>query len=131
MPALSNIAVNDRESTPVTHTFVPRGSKGDGVQLFVNSSGVPIGDEKLTVSLRESGARTRVRIVLTDPVTVTETINGVDRVQVERVSIANLQLTFDERSTLQERKNLVGMLANALASGATLDPVLTQLQDFY
>lgn len=131
MPAYDDIAIVDREDTPVTHTFTPR-APSNGVAVFKNTSGVPIGDETITLSSRLSGSKLKNRLVLSVPIMVTETINGVSVPKVDRVSYADLTLTFAESSTLQERQNVVGMLADALAEDQTLvDGVLTGLEGVY
>jgi len=131
MPALTSIAVSDRESTPATHTFTPAHRK-NGVSTFKNRDGVPIGDETLTISLRQSGQKYKARIVLSLPTVVTETINGVDSPSVARSNFATFETTFDASSTLQERQNTVGLMANLLLAAETeVDDVLTNLNDFY
>jgi hypothetical protein len=132
MPALTTITVNDREDTPVAHTYTP-GAPSKGVYEFVNSDGVPIGDEKLTVSISPTGnGNIRTRIRMMDPIVVTETINGVDRPKVERTAYASLEFTFSDRSSKQERENLVGKLANALSESQTfMMSVCTDLEGIY
>lgn len=131
MPAFTSFSVNDREATPVAHTFTPH-SKPNGVSRFVESDGVPIGDKIITVSSRQVGSKYKIRLVLTDPVVVTETINGVNVPKVDRTAYAAVDFTFDQRSTLQERKNTVGMFANALAATVTpIDGVVTGLEGHY
>jgi hypothetical protein len=127
MPAQSSIVVDDRESTPVAHTFAPRGSTAD-IATYREAGTVPVGEPTLTVRSRKSNGQYYVRLVLTVPVVVTETISGVDRSVVERVSLVDANFRFHESSTLQERKNVVGMFSNMLsASQAQLNPVLTEL----
>lgn len=131
MPQATSIVVNDRESTPVAHTFVPQGIQGQVAQ-FAEAASVPIGQSRLTVSWRKAANRFKVRLLFVVPVVVTETINSVDRPSVARTSFAEVNLTFDETSTLQERKNTVGMLANVLAASQTeVNAVVTQLEGLY
>lgn len=132
MPALTTITVNDRESTPVAHAFVPARRSNDGVNTFLRGGDSPAGREKLSISTRTTSDKTKVRLVLAIPIVVDETINGVVRKAVVRTSYADVALTFDNLSTLQERKNLVGLVANMLAASQTsVDAVVTQLDDFY
>lgn len=132
MPNLTSIAVNDRESTPVTHTYEPQGIDSNGVGRLAVPASVKIGEEKLSLSIRQSGTKWKVRAVMTDPVLVTETINGVDRNEVERVGIANIEFTFDERSTTQERANLVGKLANLLGQSTGFpNDIFVDLESFW
>jgi len=50
MPQLQNLVMTDRATTPVNHTFVPRSMNGP-VGEVVESTGVPIGDSRSTISL--------------------------------------------------------------------------------
>lgn len=132
MPAMTTITVNDRENTPVAHAFVPARRSNDGVNTFLRSGDSPAGREKLTLSLKSSSDKTKARLVLAMPVVVDEVINGVVRKAVVRTAYADVTFSYDNLSTLQERKNLVGLVANLLAAGeATVDGVVTQLDDLY
>lgn len=133
MPSASSLSINDRETTPVAHVFTYSGEDANGVDIFVNnSSDLIAGRERLTVSARQSAGKQRVKIVLTDPVTVTETVNGVSVPKIARTAYAELSFTFDELSTLQERKNVIGMCENMLKAAQTaLDAVLTNGERFY
>lgn len=128
MSQFTSFTVNDRETTPVAHTFEPR-KPGNSLVEFREPGVVPIADRKYTVSWRESNGRIRVRCVLADPKVVTETINGVDVTKVPHVNFADVTFTFSEESTLQERQNLVGMFANSLAASVTvIDDTVTGLE---
>jgi hypothetical protein len=59
-------------------------------------------------------------VTLSVPVVQTQTINGVSTPVVVRTAYADVNFTFDATSTTQERKNLVGMMADALAAGKVL-----------
>jgi hypothetical protein len=121
MTAATSFSVSDRESTPVSHTFNPNGfSKDNLVAFFKNEGDVSIEDEKFSISWRESSTNRKVRIKLEVPVVVTETINAVDVPKLVRVAICDATFTFSKSSTLQERKNAVGMFANAMAASVTV-----------
>lgn len=119
MSDFASFTVNDRESTPVAHTFVPQ-EREKGAARFIEPGVVPIANRNYTVSWRTTNGRTRVRLVLADPKVVTETINGVDVTKVPFKNFADVTFTFDENSSEQERKNLVGMFANSLAASVTV-----------
>jgi len=117
MPALANVILTDRAGTPVNHTFTPLGRDGDGGRYFKAASS-PLGDYRLTVTPRLTpGGRRKVDISLSLPVLVTETVNGVNNYVVARTSRAKVSFDFDSQSTLQERKDLIGMIYTALAAG--------------
>lgn len=119
MPALQNLVLTDRESTPVDHTFVPADIT-NGVATVIESNGVPVGESKFSIASRKTASRRKVSLRLMIPITQTETINGVDRPVVVRTAYANVEFNFDATSEEQERDNIVGMLADALGSSSTL-----------
>jgi hypothetical protein len=86
----------------------------------VSNSGVPVGEEKLTVSMRKSGSKFRGKLTLTMPVVQNQTVNGITIPTAVRTAYATLDVTFDEGSSTQERTNLIGMLADALGTSKTL-----------
>lgn len=120
MPALQSVILTDRTPvTPVNHTFVPRDSK-DGVGLVVTDTGTPIGEKRLTVSMKPTGTRYKGEVRLTLPVVVNETINGIVVPKVARIGYVNLSVSFDETSTKQERDDAIGMMASALGTAKVL-----------
>jgi hypothetical protein len=133
MSAFTSFAVNDREATPVAHTFEPNGRGKDNQMVrFVEPGVVPAADTVCTVSWRDTADRKKVKLVFAFPMVVTETINSVDYTKVLYSDYANFELSFDKRSTAQRRKNLVGMFANMLAPGVTvIDDTVTGLESIW
>lgn len=121
MPTLQNIVLTDRAATPVAHTFVPRDVVG-GVGTVVESSGVALGEPRFTVSGRRSGSKFRSKLTLTVPVVQTQIINGISTPAVVRTGYATVDFTFDDSSSTQERKDLIGMLASACGASALASP---------
>ena len=119
MPQLQAISLLDRETTPVSHAFTPL-DISNGVGTVIRSSGVPVGNETLTISNRKANGKYRCKMVLAVPVVQNQVINGITTPLVVRKAIGEVNFTFDEQSTTQERKNLVGMLADALGVSKTL-----------
>lgn len=131
MAQASTITVNDREATPVAHTFAPRAIV-PGNALFVESNAVPIGERTLTIRTTKTGNRYHTKLILACPSLVMETINGVSVPKVPRTALVELHARFDDTSTEQERKNAIGMMANALAASQTmLNASLTQLESIW
>jgi hypothetical protein len=121
MPSLQNLILTDRTPvTPVNFTFTPDDISRDGVGSVKYSTGTPVGDKRVTVSMKKTGTKYKGELRVSNPVVVTETINGVSRPVVARTSFATLNVTFDERSTEQERTDMIGMIASALATGKVL-----------
>lgn len=133
MPQLVPLVLEDRHSpTPVEHTFNPRDIVGN-VGSLTESSGVPIGDKLFTLSMtRTSQGRQKPKFVLTVPIVETQTINGVDSPKVVRTAYAEVSFSFADTSTEEERKNVVGMVQDALsADKALVNDVIVKLQSVY
>lgn len=133
MPQLQNLVLTDRTPvTPVDHTFTPRDIDAQGVGIVVEAAGTPIGESKVSVSMKKTNSRYKGDLRLSVPVVQTETINGVSSPVVVRTAFATLTFTFDEKSTEQERTNLIGMCASALGTSKTLvNDTLVKLQGVY
>lgn len=128
---IGTFTVNDRETTPVAHSFVPRDVPGN-MAVFAEAGATPIGEKLYTVRWRNTPDRRNVRITFAMPVTVNETINGVTRTAVDRLAYFDGNFRFDTRLTEQERKNFVGMLANSFGpSIAVIDKTLTGLESIW
>lgn len=131
MPQLQNLVLTDRKATPVAHTFTPFDIK-NGVGTVVEQTGVPVGNNRFTVSLRRTGNRYKAQLQLVMPVTQNETINGITTPKVVRTAYADLSFTFDATSSDQERKDLVGMLQSSLdAAKVLVNDTVVNLQGVY
>jgi hypothetical protein len=132
MPQLQNLVLTDRESTPVDHTFKPR-DISQGVGSVVESTGTPIGDNRFTVALNKtSTGRYKATLKGVFPVVQDQTINGVTSPVVVRTSYADISFTFDERSTTEERNNVVGMIQSALSTNNSLvNDTIVDLEGIY
>jgi len=121
MPQLQPTILKDRATpTPVDHTFLPQ-DIAKGVGSLNESSGVPIGDNRLTVSCtRSSTGKWKPRVTFAFPIVETQTINGIDSPKVVRTSYVDLQFTFEETSSEAERNNVVGMVQSSLSASKTL-----------
>jgi len=119
MPQLQNLVLTDRATTPVAHTFTPR-DISNGVASVIETSGVPVGENRLSLSMRRTATKMKGRLVLTMPIVQNETINGITRPVVVRTAIASVDVTYDPTSSEQERTNLMGMLADSLGTGKVL-----------
>jgi hypothetical protein len=132
MAQAATLAIDDREATPVEHSFVPRKIETE-LATFGESTGVPAGDNILSVSRRSTAAGTaKVRLRLTMPVVSTDTSTGVTITSVVRTAYGEVNLSFAPDSTTQERKNMVGLLANSLLEAQTvLDATLVDLENIF
>lgn len=132
MPALTTLTVDDGAVTPVSHSFVPVGTDSNGVSRFREAGTTAVGDSIISVSLRDSSSDSKVkaRITLSRPVVVTETINGVDEAKLSRIAFADLNFSFDRKSTKQERDDQITLLRNLLAE-TNVVAVLEDREHFY
>lgn len=117
MPAFANVVANDygnHGSTIVTHTFVPNQIDTSGVAFYVEAGASSLDDKKVSCQWRKTAdnGRIKVTIKLTLPVTATETINGVASPKLLRTAIAELTLSADASSSVQEREDLLVLMRN-------------------
>lgn len=122
MPALQSISLTDRESTPVVHSFVPRDLDANGVGATVETGGVAIGESRFTAQGRRTGTKYKATFALTVPIVATQVINGVSSPAIQRTGYVKVELSVDQTSSTQERKNLIGMMASALGASALTAP---------
>lgn len=120
----TSIVLADAESTPVNHTFLPL---QDGAEAkLVNATGSTIisSQETLAVEItrpKTDTAQAQARIVIWDP--VEGTVDG--QVQVLRGLSASTSFKFPPGSSLQEKKNVVKMMANALLNADVVTAITT------
>lgn len=118
MPQLTSIVLKDNAATD--HTFAPRDIVG-GVTTLVESTGVPIADKTVTVSLnRTATGRRKVNIKLAIPVVQDQVVSGITRPTVVRTAYADLTLTFDGASTTTERADLRSFLGWCVHANTTM-----------
>lgn len=143
MPARGNIATNDGESTPVTHTFVPDGDVAPGHSRFVNvNASVPAASEFLFVGVQRSSAKAEdysrpgkkvapskgwVRILY--PSTFVEAVSGLTL--VDFIDEHLYQSFVHPRSSTQRRKNGRIMMYNTLVASTPGSTVLDAGLPYY
>jgi hypothetical protein len=132
MPQLQNLVLTDRAATPVNHTFTPRDIV-TGVGTVAETSGLPLGDNRVSLSLtRNTNGRYKPVVKFVFPTLQTEVINGISSPKVVRTAYAELHFNFDSTSTEEERNNIVGMVQDALTSSKTLvNDTVVKLQGVY
>lgn len=133
MPQIQPVILTDRAVPPVDHTLSPAGEpQHNGVYEFAEANSVPVGRNRLTMSLRRSGGRYRGEMKISMPVVVNQDTNGVITPVVVRTAYATVQLTFDDRSTKEERESMMGFLASTFAENqALINGVYTDLEQPY
>lgn len=135
MAAQGNIVLTDGAGTPVNHTFLPKGSRVDPatkkvVSTWKCASTVNAeGDQTLVQHYTEGSGSDGMRkhtYVLSRPVLQTVGTNdaGITPPAGKAYeNIAVLEFRTSRRSTAQERKDLVKMMADLAAEAATLNEV--------
>lgn len=130
MGTRTTIVINDGQATPVAHTFKPT-NVVDDVNSFADvSGGIAAGFPVINLSLREpvpmkgNGASTGDRIykciasieVPVLEVTSASTGSGIQPAPTRAYTLkARLEFMLPERSTLQNRKDLLAYSKNLLA----------------
>lgn len=133
MPQLNTLVLKDGKATPANHTFTPRDIL-NGVATVAESSGIPLGDNRVSVSLtRNSNGRIKPVTKFVFPVLQNETINGVTTPKVVRTAYAEVSFNFDQTSSEAERKDVVAMVSSALtsAAGSLVYDTSTKLEGIY
>lgn len=132
MSARTNLVINDRAATPVAHTYSPDGDDANGVHQYSEKTSVPAGNPRFTARLTSSNGKYRPSLRLQVPVVQTQTINGVSTPVIVRTSYVEVNFVFDGLSSVQERADAVGLMANALATSQTqMNDLIVNLSDIY
>lgn len=121
MSAIAAITLPDAAGTPVNHVFNPMSVKGDKGTWANQAASLPIGFETIDMTLADPSGNVTVYRQNTSmrlPVLKTTTDTGGNSVTtVDYWLEASLELKIPQRSTLQNRKDLVklftGLLSNA------------------
>jgi len=104
MPQFSNLILKDRAGLDVT--FKPKDVKA-GVAKWVKTTGIPAGDQSVTVSSNDTqNGRRKAIVKLVIPVVQDVLVGNVSRPQVVRTAYAELTLNFDSLSLAQERADI-------------------------
>lgn len=130
MSAIASIAIDDGQSTPVTHTFNPTSTNPPIYQEDGNAAVPVIGQSGIQLSLKRvqgGDAINRAKITLRIP--VLETTSGSSYAGYEAPPAvayylqANVEVMLPNRSTGDQRKDLRVMVANLLADSQIVDLV--------
>lgn len=138
MPAIGTLTINDGQTTPVAHTFSPSEVTGPVASYADRSGGIAVGFPTLDISLRKpvpggnGGYKAVLKVIVpTLEQTSPSTATGIQPAPtVAYRLVGELNLVMSERSTTQERKNLVAYVRNAL-SDASLKLVWENLENVY
>lgn len=123
MPAIAAVVINDGATTPVAHTFSPVTIDAMGVAKWADrSGGIALGFPVLSLNVKAPSKESRnykLTMKISTPileVTSPSTATGIQPAPtLAYTPLADVTVTFNERTTLQERKNVNAYLKNALA----------------
>lgn len=135
MATIANIVLPDAQATPVNHTFSPAGTPVDESKWEDRSAGTYLGFNKLWMKLRRpsgpitangSGRNLRLNLRVETPkmeVISNSSVSGIAPAPtVSYRPTAEVEFTFPERCSLQDRKDilkyLIGYLQNAVVTSA-------------
>lgn len=130
MPQLAPMILKDHQLPPQDHNFTPRGITGNVAEL-VETSGVPIGENRITISKRKTPSgrfKTVAKVQL--PVVQVVTVNGVDRPTIVRYQYVDISFDAANTSTTQERDDAIGLTKSLLTNPLFLS-VVRDLESIY
>lgn len=131
MPAMANIVVNDGATTPVAHTFVPNGFRGNTALFQERSAATPQGYWDLEISLVEptpKGSVYRVQTTLKIPVLKTTLdLAGNSITSVDYVHTVKQEWLEPVKGTTQNRKDARAISYNLL-NNADIRKVVEDLE---
>jgi len=133
MPQFQPVTIKDGQNPPVAHSFKPREISG-GVATLIESTGVPIGDRRITMSVnRTSTGRVKLVMKFTFPVVDNAVVNGVARATVLRTNYAEVNFNFDSTSTAAERADVASLVNNFFlgANNPMIGGVVVDLEGIY
>lgn len=128
MSAIANVVINDGQATPVSHTFAPVTIDAQGVAKWADrSGGISVGFPTLSYSLKNPTGNSKsykltAKVML--PVleqTSPSTATGIQPAPTVAYNLlANIEMVLPERSTAQDRKNLLAYVKNYLANATVI-----------
>jgi len=131
MAAIANIVINDGQVTPVAHTFAPAKTQADFAVLEDRSAGSYVGFNKLTYALTRPSGNTKgasrnlklsIKIETPKLEDVQMVVSGfAPAPTVSYRPVIEVIATMPERCLLQDRKDLLAFVKNALANSFTTD----------
>jgi hypothetical protein len=110
---MAALTINDGQATPAAHTFAVDTTNGRKASWNEKTAGIALGYFPLSFEYRPATTPTganRVLINLSTPSVAT--VDGTTK--RVRVSSASVVFNFAQDATLQERKDLLAYIANAL-----------------
>jgi len=138
MSAIASMTLADGQATPVNHTFAPVGIDQASVAKWADrSGGIALGFPTVSFSLRQPTKASRnfrlTAKVVTPVLEVTSpsTATGIQPAPTLAYNlIANVDIVLPERSTVDQRKDMLAFLQNYLAS-AVIESAVENFEQVY
>jgi len=139
MTAIAALTLNDGAATPVAHTFSPVNIDQAGVARWADrSGGIALGYPVVSFSLRQptKGSRNyRLTAKVVYPVleqTSASTATGIQPAPTKAYDLAfNGEFILPERSTQQQRKDLLAFVKNYFANASVMTAAVEQFESVY
>ena len=132
MGQIANITLTDAAATPVNRVFNPANRINENTYKWINrASGIPIGFDVLTLAQRPGDGKgaTKLSLRLVTPileVTSPSTASGIQPAPtIAYTPLAVVEFVLPDRCTLQNRKDLLAMMRDALSESV----ITTLVQD--
>lgn len=129
MSAQGNLVINDGQTTPVARTFSARGADMKMALWTDISTGVGIGMGRVTLSYnQDQSANGSYKVELRITIPVMEVISGSDGGYTPIPKVAfncfgKVEFVMPNRSSLQNRKDLIAFVKNALGAAVLSETV--------
>lgn len=120
MASFANIVIADGQTTPVNHTFAVKSNDNRVSKYEDRVGGVPIGYGKLTFTVTDVNKYNR-RVALSIEIPVLEAVSGSNpsgftpAAAVAYYNKVDISFVTNNRSTVQNRKDILAYAKNALA----------------
>ena len=139
MPAIANIVIADGQPTPVNRTFAPLMVDKNGVAFHENrATGIQVGFDILSIGLRRASKtqpQNKLSVKLQLPtleVTSPSTASGIQPAPTQAYACtAFVEFVLPDRSTAQNREDLVVLLRNALTAGGAIATCVENLESIW
>lgn len=122
MAAIASVTLTDAATTPVNRVFSPTKKDKDMVIYHNRASGIVVGFDAFSINTRQADKTTKatkVTLKLVTPIleqTSPSTASGIQPAPTVAYNlIANVELVLPDRSSLQNRKDLLAMIRDALS----------------
>lgn len=130
MAAIATLVLADGATTPVNHNFDPVNIVGDVAKWSDRSGGIALGFPTVTHSLRvpnKDSRNYRLAVKVVTPVlevTSPSTSTGIQPAPTKAYDLlCNVEFVLPERSTLQQRKDVLAYVKDMLAKSVVTNAI--------